>query len=477
MAFRFQDDVLKEWFSQGLRDDIKERALLIPDWRKCSTLAQRQELAVLAAEQVVDLSAHRAAIQKFSQSMSKSYSSPPVVHIPRDPNAMDVDVNSASFRRNPFPPLPAGLSFEAYKLFCHKRSLCHCCHRRYDHTHKAPGGRSIPCPFPPVSTTRDIEIFMANNQTLPSASVSVINSLPRTYPHVYHHQQAPSSVPTFRDQGISSSFQQTGFYNPPPHMMMQALPMAPTAHDFQFAPAQHFPSLPQDTSPAAPHQQVQNPVQQVQNPVQHVSALFTEYQNINQPTYYDNGRDELLDERPMFDPTNDGIDDDAGVSSVPTSAVNFKNSSSFDTCLILSVNLILNGKRFEAKALVDSGASGSFLDKQFVAKHDFPLHLRPFPLNCITFDGSAGKDGLVTHFWKGGLEIADTEDELFKSEISLDVTVLGGYDVILGMDWLRLHHGWVGGSGPSLRLESPSLFGSSKELIGPLIFATSSGRF
>lgn len=116
------------------------------------------------------------------------------------------------------------------------------------------------------------------------------------------------------------------------------------------------------------------------------------------------------------------------------------------------------------------------MDKNFVSKNQLSLCLRPFPINCITFDGSSGKDGLVTHFWKGGLSIKDDSSNLFNSDLLLDVTTLGGYDIILGMDWLRLHDGWVGGTSPSLRLEAPSV---SQKFVNPgcLIFTSSSRGF
>ena len=46
-------------------------------------------------------------------------------------------------------------------------------------------------------------------------------------------------------------------------------------------------------------------------------------------------------------------------------------------------------------------------------------------------------------------------DALFNAPIKLDVTTLAGYDLILGIPCLKRHDAWVGGAGPSLRLEHP----------------------
>lgn len=48
-----------------------------------------------------------------------------------------------------------------------------------------------------------------------------------------------------------------------------------------------------------------------------------------------------------------------------------------------------------------------------------------------------------------------TDNQLFDSEVTLDITTPGDCDLILGMPWLRRHSGWVGAAGPSLLLMSP----------------------
>ncbi|EGF97717.1 uncharacterized protein MELLADRAFT_114140 [Melampsora larici-populina 98AG31] len=111
------------------------------------------------------------------QSMHRAISSQPAVQIPRDPNAMDVDINSADSRRL-FPPLPNGLTFGSFVKFCHARSMCHRCLKPYDSTHKGPDGKGIPCPNPPPKTTQEIEVFMQQNQTKAQSSVAAVSSSP-----------------------------------------------------------------------------------------------------------------------------------------------------------------------------------------------------------------------------------------------------------------------------------------------------------
>ncbi|EGG06125.1 uncharacterized protein MELLADRAFT_106991 [Melampsora larici-populina 98AG31] len=179
MAFQLQLSgvVLKNLFTSGLRPDVKDRALKHPDWFKCSTVEERQAVALLASEQVMHVSANHASLGQ-SHSMQRAASSPPVVQIPRDPNAMDVDINATDSRRT-FPPLPSGVHFSYFVKFCHARSMCHKCLKPYNSTHKGPDGKSLGCPNPPPKTTQEIEAFMQRYQAKPHSSVSAISSSPQ----------------------------------------------------------------------------------------------------------------------------------------------------------------------------------------------------------------------------------------------------------------------------------------------------------
>lgn len=124
--------------------------------------------------------------------------------------------------------------------------------------------------------------------------------------------------------------------------------------------------------------------------------------------------------------------------------------------MVLSITLFSGLKMVQARALVDPGSEGDFLDPSFAAAHGLPLLVRPFSLQCHGFDGTPSLHGPITHFWDGKMIMQGADMSLFKSSLNLNVTPIGGFDVILGMPWLRSHNGWVGGAGPSLRLEDPS---------------------
>lgn len=50
-----------------------------------------------------------------------------------------------------------------------------------------------------------------------------------------------------------------------------------------------------------------------------------------------------------------------------------------------------------------------------------------------------------------------TNDKMFDTLVSLNITTLGNYNLILGMPWLKAHSGWVCAAGPSLLLMDPQL--------------------
>lgn len=83
-------------------------------------------------------------------------------------------------------------------------------------------------------------------------------------------------------------------------------------------------------------------------------------------------------------------------------------------------------------ALVDSGASGNFIDTSFAKKHLLVFELKLEPTSLYVIDGRPIESGLVTHFCDVDLDLQG-----MTKSTHLDATQLGTYPVILGMPWLR----------------------------------------
>ena len=102
--------------------------------------------------------------------------------------------------------------------------------------------------------------------------------------------------------------------------------------------------------------------------------------------------------------------------------------------LILLVELSLNPP-VTTHALIDSGASGSFINTSFIEKHSIPLILKDTPRDLTVVDGHEISSGKVTHNTPILLLTIGGHTE----SVTFDVTQLGNYPIILGLSWLKKH--------------------------------------
>ena len=87
------------------------------------------------------------------------------------------------------------------------------------------------------------------------------------------------------------------------------------------------------------------------------------------------------------------------------------------------------------KALLDSRATGLFMDMTFAREKGFKMERMKNPLLVKNMDGMVNVEGAITHqvkcnmFFKGHVE-----------RVRMDVCNLGKTEVILGMPWLVAHN-------------------------------------
>jgi len=92
-------------------------------------------------------------------------------------------------------------------------------------------------------------------------------------------------------------------------------------------------------------------------------------------------------------------------------------------------------ERVTVKALLDSGATGMFVDRKFSEKHGFRMEKLDRPSKVTNMDGTNNVRGSITHkiecniYYRGHVE-----------RIRMDVCNLGRIEVILGMPWLAAHN-------------------------------------
>jgi len=87
------------------------------------------------------------------------------------------------------------------------------------------------------------------------------------------------------------------------------------------------------------------------------------------------------------------------------------------------------------KALLNSGATGMFMDKRIAARHGFKLQKLERPIIVKNVDGTNNSGRAIIHqveanvYYKGHIE-----------RIRIDICDLGKTKIILGMPWLAAHN-------------------------------------
>jgi len=86
-------------------------------------------------------------------------------------------------------------------------------------------------------------------------------------------------------------------------------------------------------------------------------------------------------------------------------------------------------------ALLDSGATGLFMNKEFVEKNGFRMEKLERPVKVMNVDGTHNKGGDITHKVTCNIYYRGHRDRA-----RFDVCNLGRTEVILGMPWLAAHN-------------------------------------
>ena len=111
------------------------------------------------------------------------------------------------------------------------------------------------------------------------------------------------------------------------------------------------------------------------------------------------------------------------------------NSCELEQQLIIPVTLIFDNYRLSTVAMIDSGATGCFINQNLVTRYQIPVKTKKIPRTLEVVDGREISSGIIT-------ESSDNvilEIEKHKERIQFDVTRLGHYPIILGTPWLKNH--------------------------------------
>lgn len=138
------------------------------------------------------------------------------------------------------------------------------------------------------------------------------------------------------------------------------------------------------------------------------------------------------------------------LTALPTKSIDLATAS-YDNHehIIVDINLQIDNKSIRTFAMIDSGSMANFIDKSFSEKNNLTTCSKEKAINVITVDGSPINSGPVDKEIHTKLFIGVHEEE-----ITLDITKLGQYPIILGIPWLRHHNPNIKWSDHSITFDS-----------------------
>ena len=149
-----------------------------------------------------------------------------------------------------------------------------------------------------------------------------------------------------------------------------------------------------------------------------------------------------------------------------------KNSSYYDTidsCTIpetdsssshFRINVLLQGlnKSVRETAMVDSGATGLFLNHKFTKRHKVIAHPLRKEIPLLNIDGSRNTAGSITHYARLRLSVGD-----YSEVLDFLITNIGPESIILGLPWLRKVNPSIDWEKGEMRLEESKKEDSSEQ--------------
>ena len=136
-----------------------------------------------------------------------------------------------------------------------------------------------------------------------------------------------------------------------------------------------------------------------------------------------------------------------------------------DSHLVLPVAIRCGARTLRARAMLDLGATADFVDKQWCRRVGLSLVAKASPIPLQTIDGSPIRTGDVTH----ETETLPIEVAGRVTQVCLNVTGLGGYNIILG-------HSWLVRNNPEVDWMTGEICWSSERAIRPAALTAASGR-
>ena len=102
----------------------------------------------------------------------------------------------------------------------------------------------------------------------------------------------------------------------------------------------------------------------------------------------------------------------------------------------IPVQIVSEEGKTDAKALLDNGAEGIYINAKYIKKHQFPLQDLKVPIYPCNIDGTPNKNSAIHHAAILRMEMGNDHRE----RIMFLVTDTGNHNILLETDWLKVHN-------------------------------------
>ena len=131
---------------------------------------------------------------------------------------------------------------------------------------------------------------------------------------------------------------------------------------------------------------------------------------------------------------------------------------------MIKLKLHQGEKRITTNAMVDSGATENFIDRQFCIQHQFPVRRLDQPRDIFLTDGKSSSVGPITHEAIIAIDIGS-----YREQIRFQVANLIKHEAILGMPWLKKHY-------PTINWDKQQILFNSERYTEVCLKRTTSGQ-
>jgi hypothetical protein len=122
-------------------------------------------------------------------------------------------------------------------------------------------------------------------------------------------------------------------------------------------------------------------------------------------------------------------------------------------CFVVPIKIYKNNMTINANALIDSGATASFIDFNFIEKYKLPMKLRNRPTQVEVIDGKTIESGTITYESKP----LDISLDNFTYKVAFNIIKSPNNPIILGQNWLEVYNPEIDWQNKKLTFSKPTI--------------------